>query len=99
MSSVSLGVWIGVGGRYEPAALCGVSHFIEHMLFKGTGHRSAKQISQDVEGIGGYLNAFTRHSQHAGSLPDPSFSQSWPRRFRKQNPRRLNSPSWMKHKT
>ena len=59
MSSVSLGVWIGVGGRYEPAALCGVSHFIEHMLFKGTRHRSAKQISQDVEGIGGYLNAFT----------------------------------------
>jgi len=59
MSSVSLGVWIGVGGRYEPAALCGVSHFIEHMLFKGTGYRSAKQISQDVEGIGGYLNAFT----------------------------------------
>ncbi len=59
MASVSLGVWVGVGGRHEPAALNGVSHFIEHMLFKGTRHRSAKQISQDVEGIGGYLNAFT----------------------------------------
>jgi predicted Zn-dependent peptidase len=59
MASVSLGIWIGVGGRYEPAPLSGVSHFIEHLLFKGTQHRTAKQISQDVEGIGGYLNAFT----------------------------------------
>src|ERR1041384_2950047 len=59
MASISLGIWVGVGGRYEPAKLSGVSHFIEHLLFKGTRHRSAKQISQDVEGIGGYLNAFT----------------------------------------
>jgi predicted Zn-dependent peptidase len=59
MASVSLGIWVGVGGRYEPATLCGVSHFIEHLLFKGTRKRSAKRISQDVEGIGGYLNAFT----------------------------------------
>ncbi len=59
MASVSVGLWVGVGGRYEPAALNGVSHFIEHMLFKGTKRRSAKEISQSVEGIGGYLNAFT----------------------------------------
>lgn len=59
MASVSLGIWVAVGGRYEPAPLSGVSHFIEHLLFKGTRHRTAKQISQDVEGIGGYLNAFT----------------------------------------
>jgi predicted Zn-dependent peptidase len=59
MSSVSIGIWVAVGGRYEPAELCGVSHFIEHMLFKGTRRRTARQISQDVEGIGGYLNAFT----------------------------------------
>src|SRR5690242_6141143 len=59
MASVSLGIWVSVGGRYEPARLSGVSHFIEHLLFKGTRRRSAKQISQDVEGIGGYLNAFT----------------------------------------
>jgi predicted Zn-dependent peptidase len=57
--SVSLGIWVGVGGRYEPAPLSGVSHFIEHMLFKGTKRRSAREISQAVEGIGGYLNAFT----------------------------------------
>lgn len=59
MASISLGFWVGVGGRYEPAELCGVSHFIEHLLFKGTRKRSAKQISQDVEGLGGDLNAFT----------------------------------------
>src|SRR5436190_19060122 len=58
-ASVSLGLWVGVGGRYEPAELNGVSHFIEHLLFKGTRKRSAKGISQAVEGIGGYLNAFT----------------------------------------
>src|SRR5687768_15120970 len=59
MASASVGIWVGVGGRFEPAPLCGVSHFIEHMLFKGTKRRNAREISQDVEGIGGYLNAFT----------------------------------------
>ncbi len=59
MSSVSLGLWFAMGARYEPPALNGVCHFIEHLLFKGTRKRSAKQISQAVEGIGGYLNAFT----------------------------------------
>ncbi len=59
MASVSLGLWVGVGGRYETAPVNGVCHFIEHMLFKGTRKRSAKEISQSVEGIGGYLNAFT----------------------------------------
>jgi predicted Zn-dependent peptidase len=59
MTSVSLGLWVGVGGRYEPPEVNGVCHFIEHMLFKGTKRRSARRISQDVEGVGGYLNAFT----------------------------------------
>ena len=59
MASVSVGVWAAVGGRHESAPLNGVAHFIEHMLFKGTRRRSAERISQDVEGIGGYLNAFT----------------------------------------
>src|SRR5882724_8120683 len=59
MASVSLGFWVGVGGRYESAELNGASHFIEHLLFKGTKKRSAKEISQAIEGIGGYLNAFT----------------------------------------
>ena len=59
MASVSLGLWVGVGARYEPAALNGACHFIEHLLFKGTKRRSPKAISQAVEGIGGYLNAWT----------------------------------------
>jgi predicted Zn-dependent peptidase len=59
MQSTSVGVWVGVGSRYEPAPLNGVCHFIEHLLFKGTRKRSAREISQAIEGIGGYLNAFT----------------------------------------
>ena len=59
MESVSIGVWVGIGGRYESKRVSGISHFIEHLLFKGTRRRTARQISQTVEGIGGYLNAFT----------------------------------------
>ena len=59
MNSVSVGLWVAVGGRFEPARLSGASHFIEHMLFKGTKKRSPAEISQAVEGLGGYLNAFT----------------------------------------
>lgn len=59
MTSVSVGLWVGVGGRYEPPAISGICHFIEHMLFKGTKRRTAREISAAVEGIGGYMNAFT----------------------------------------
>ena len=59
MASTAVGLWVGVGGRYEPAEISGVAHFIEHLLFKGTKRRSAKEISESVEGIGGYINAFT----------------------------------------
>lgn len=59
MASVAVGLWIGVGGRYEPLEISGAAHFIEHLLFKGTQKRTAKEISEAVEGVGGYLNAFT----------------------------------------
>jgi predicted Zn-dependent peptidase len=59
MTSVSVGIWVGVGSRYESAKLNGACHFIEHLLFKGTKKRSARQISEAIEGVGGYLNAFT----------------------------------------
>ncbi|HSI15334.1 MAG TPA: pitrilysin family protein [Chthoniobacter sp.] len=59
MRSVSIGVWAGVGGRHESAAESGISHFMEHLLFKGTKKRTAKRITESVEGLGGYLNAFT----------------------------------------
>lgn len=80
MRSVSVGVWAGVGGRHEGQNLSGMSHFVEHLLFKGTRKRNAKQITEAVEGIGGYLNAFTTEdhtcyyakaaSKHFGTLCD-----------------------------
>lgn len=59
MSSVSLGIWVGVGGRYESRSLSGMSHLVEHMLFKGTHTRTAKDLKEAVEGIGGAFNGFT----------------------------------------
>lgn len=58
-ASAAVAIWVRVGGRYEPKRLSGVSHFLEHMLFKGTRKRNARQIKADVEGVGGVLNAFT----------------------------------------
>src|SRR5580698_9492202 len=59
VESVSVGFWLGVGGRQESKRQNGIFHFLEHMLFKGTTTRSAREISEAVEGVGGYLNAFT----------------------------------------
>ena len=59
MRSVSIGVWAGVGGRHEGERQSGISHFLEHLLFKGTKRRNARRITESVEGLGGYLNAFT----------------------------------------
>jgi predicted Zn-dependent peptidase len=58
-STVSLGIWWKAGSRYETPANNGVSHFIEHMLFKGTSARSAYDIAKEVDAIGGSINAFT----------------------------------------
>src|SRR5579872_517600 len=57
--SVSVGIWIGTGSREELPADTGISHFIEHMVFKGTKNRSAEQIARSVDSIGGGLDAFT----------------------------------------
>src|ERR1700686_2802899 len=57
--SISVGVWIGTGSREESREQTGISHFIEHMLFKGTKNRSAEQIARSVDSIGGGLDAFT----------------------------------------
>lgn len=57
--SVSVGLWVGAGSQFECAAQGGVSHFIEHMLFKGTEKRSARQIAEAMDAVGGQLNAFT----------------------------------------
>ncbi|NOY88098.1 MAG: insulinase family protein [FCB group bacterium] len=57
--SISIGIWVDVGSRNEDIAENGVTHLIEHMLFKGTKNRSAKEIAASLESIGGSLNAFT----------------------------------------
>ncbi len=57
--SVSVGVWVASGSRRETAAENGISHFLEHMLFKGTTSRSAEDIARSVDSIGGHLDAFT----------------------------------------
>lgn len=59
MHSVALGIWVKVGSRYEPPEKNGISHFLEHMFFKGTRKRTAKDIAVDIDSIGGDLNAFT----------------------------------------
>ena len=59
VKSVAAGVWIGAGSYRETRANNGISHFIEHMLFKGTNKRTAKDIAQAIDDIGGQINAFT----------------------------------------
>lgn len=55
----SMGIWVGVGSRYEMPSQWGITHFIEHMMFKGTEKRSAEEISKAIDEVGGQLNAFT----------------------------------------
>ncbi len=57
--SVTIGFWVGVGARDEPQELSGISHFIEHLLFKGTATRTARQIAEIFDSMGGELNAFS----------------------------------------
>ena len=57
--SVSIGVWLARGSRHEPQAQSGIAHFVEHMLFKGTATRSAEDIAQEIDSIGGQMDAFT----------------------------------------
>lgn len=59
MESISIGIWIAAGGRYEEKRQAGVSHFLEHMVFKGTRKKSAQELKETIEGRGGLLNGFT----------------------------------------
>ncbi len=59
VETVSLGIWVGAGSRFETKENNGVAHFLEHMAFKGTKKRTALQIAEQVENVGGYLNAYT----------------------------------------
>ena len=57
--SVTVGIWVESGSRFEPRHLGGISHFLEHLLFKGTARRSAARIAEEMDAVGGILNAFT----------------------------------------
>ena len=59
VETASVGVWVGVGTRHEPAEINGVAHMLEHMAFKGTKTRSARAIAEEIENVGGSLNAYT----------------------------------------
>jgi len=59
VKSISVGIWVKTGSRNETPKQAGITHFLEHMLFKGTDKRSAYDIALSMESVGGYLNAFT----------------------------------------
>ena len=59
LESATIGVWADVGARHEPESLNGVAHMLEHMAFKGTARRTARAIAEEIEAVGGYLNAYT----------------------------------------
>ncbi|MGL4281926.1 MAG: M16 family metallopeptidase [Albidovulum sp.] len=59
IASASVGIWVLAGGRHEAAEQNGIAHFLEHMAFKGTARRSALQIAEEIEDVGGYINAYT----------------------------------------
>src|SRR5665213_3509316 len=65
LESAALGVWVGTGSRDELPGEMGISHMLEHMAFKGTASRSARQIAEEIEAAGGYVNAYTSREQTA----------------------------------
>jgi predicted Zn-dependent peptidase len=65
LKSASAGVWVTAGGRHERPEQNGIAHFLEHMAFKGTERRSALQIAEEIEDVGGYINAYTSREMTA----------------------------------
>jgi len=65
LKSASVGVWVTAGGRHERAEQNGIAHFLEHMAFKGTARRTALQIAEAIEDVGGYINAYTSREMTA----------------------------------
>ncbi len=65
LASAAIGVWVTAGGRHERSEQNGIAHFLEHMAFKGTQRRSALQIAEEIEDVGGYINAYTSREMTA----------------------------------
>src|SRR5262249_58127438 len=59
LPSVTVGIWVENGSRYEASEQAGISHFLEHLFFKGTERRTATQIAEEIDAVGGVVNAFT----------------------------------------
>ena len=91
LQTVSLGVWVHAGARNETLEQHGIAHFLEHMAFKGTTSRSALQIAEAIEDVGGYINAYTSRETTAyyvrvleEDVPlalDVMLAMSWPEQF------------------
>src|SRR5215211_3865479 len=77
--SASVGIWLLSGSRHEDASLNGISHFIEHTLFKGTGNRTSREIAVESDAIGGHVDAFT--SREVASYYVKVLDQHMPRAF------------------
>lgn len=77
--SISIGLLVDVGGRYETRALKGAAHFLEHILFKGSANYSCEAIKESIEGVGGTLNAFTSEEQTCfyAKIPSAHFAQTF----------------------
>lgn len=77
--SIAVGLWIAAGGRYEPEAIKGAAHFLEHIIFKGSRKYSCEQIKELIEGVGGTLNAFTSEEQTCfyAKIPTRHFHQTF----------------------
>jgi predicted Zn-dependent peptidase len=65
LESAAIGLWVEAGARHEAASQNGIAHFLEHMAFKGTARRSALQIAEEIEDVGGYINAYTSREMTA----------------------------------
>src|SRR5271170_2822710 len=65
LESAAVGVWVDCGARHETKPIMGISHMLEHMAFKGTERRSARALAEEIEAVGGFLNAYTSREQTA----------------------------------
>ncbi|MCX7926823.1 MAG: insulinase family protein [Candidatus Omnitrophica bacterium] len=72
IESLAVGVWVKTGSRYEQEELCGISHYLEHLVFKGTKHYSCQQIKEAIEGVGGSFNGFTSEEATCFFIKAPS---------------------------
>ena len=69
LETAAIGIWVDVGSRHEKAEVNGVAHMLEHMAFKGTTRRNARRIAEEIEDVGGSLNAYTSRERTADGRP------------------------------